>query len=178
MQNKQFNYLVYGLTIVVLLVVIILNKRVLPVPETFPDFVYQLPLLNAIINGTCSLLLIVSFIQIKKKKIEVHRKLNLVTFCLSALFLISYITYHYLVPETHYGGEGSIKYIYYFILISHIILAASVFPLILISFHRGLNMQVDLHKRIVRFAFPLWLYVTITGVIVYLMISPYYPWNQ
>jgi putative membrane protein len=104
------------------------------------------------------------------------------------LFLVSYILFHYLKPETLYGdingdgkvtdaekaATGSIRYVYYVILTSHIILAASVLPLILLSFYRGLKMQVEKHKKLVRWTFPIWLYVTITGVIVYLMISPYY----
>lgn len=109
-------------------------------------------------------------------------------FCLSALFLVSYILYHWLGPETKYADldgngivtpleketVGGIRYVYYFILITHIILAAAVLPLILLSFYRGLQMQVEKHKKLVRWAFPVWLYVTITGVVVYLMISPYY----
>jgi putative membrane protein len=87
---------------------------------------------------------------------------------------VSYILFHYFVKETTYGGDGVLRYIYYTILISHIILAAGVLPLILLSFHRGLQMQVEKHKKLVRWSFPIWLYVTITGVIVYLMISPYY----
>ena len=105
-----------------------------------------------------------------------------------SLFLVSYILFHYFAPETRFGdangdgilspeeaaAAGNIRYVYYVILSSHIILAAAVLPLILISFYRGLQMQVEKHKKIVRWSYPIWLYVTITGVIVYLMISPYY----
>ena len=89
---------------------------------------------------------------------------------LSSVFLVSYILFHYFVKETTYGGEGTMRYVYYTILISHIILAAGVLPLILLSFHRGLQMQVEKHRKLVKFAFPIWLYVTVTGVIVYIMI--------
>jgi putative membrane protein len=105
--------------------------------------------------------------QIKKRNIEVHKKLNIATFILSSVFLVSYILFHYFVKETTYGGDGVLRYIYYTILISHIILAAGVLPLILLSFHRGLQMQVEKHKKLVRWSFPIWLYVTITGVILH-----------
>ena len=117
-----------------------------------------------------------------------HKRINIVAFVLSSLFLVSYILFHWLAPETKFGdingdsvlspeesaAAGSIRYVYYVILITHIILAAVVLPLILLSFNYGLQMQVEKHKKIVRWAFPIWLYVTVTGVIVYLMVSPYY----
>ena len=117
-----------------------------------------------------------------------HKRINILAFILSSVFLVSYILFHWLAPETRYGDingdgvlspaeaetAGSIRYVYYVILITHIVLAATVLPLILLSFYRGLQMQVEKHKKLVRWAFPIWLYVTVTGVIVYLMISPYY----
>ncbi len=93
---------------------------------------------------------------------------------LSSIFLISYVIYHATVPETRFGGTGFIRYIYFFFLITHIVLAIFVVPLALFSIYRGINSQIDLHKKIVKFTFPVWLYVSVTGVIVYLMISPYY----
>lgn len=161
-------------SIVVFVLVVLLNKRVLNPPAEFPDFIYRLPLLHAIINGTCAILLILSLRAIKAKNIAKHKALNLTAFGLSALFLISYVTYHFFVPETTFGGEGVIQYIYYFILITHIILAALVLPLILLSFWYALNQKIEKHRKIVRFTFPIWLYVAVTGVVVYLMISPYY----
>lgn len=133
-----------------------------------------LPALNAILNATTTILLIAAFIAIKNKKIELHRKLTLGAIALSVLFLLSYITYHATSEPTHYGGEGILKSVYYFVLISHIILAAVIVPLVLISFVRALNEKFDKHKKIARITLPLWLYVTITGVIVYIMIAPYY----
>jgi putative membrane protein len=174
MSDKFIFRFVTGISVFVFLVVVILNRKLIPVTIDTPSFVYSLPALNAIINGLCSILLIISFIQIKKKNIELHKKLNIATFLLSSVFLVSYILFHYFVKETSYGGTGTLQYIYYFILITHIVLAAGVLPLILLSFHRGLQMQVEKHRKLVKFAFPIWLYVTITGVIVYLMISPYY----
>ncbi len=174
MNDKLVFRIVMTISVVVFVAVVILNKKILPVPETIPDFVYKLPKLNAMINGTCSLLLLLSLYMIKEKNIAVHKKLNIITFVLSSLFLLSYITYHWLAQETTYPVDNPLRPVYLTILISHIILAAIVLPLILLSFHKGLQMQVEKHKKIVRWSFPIWLYVTVTGVIVYLMISPYY----
>ncbi|MFY8190140.1 MAG: DUF420 domain-containing protein [Bacteroidia bacterium] len=174
-RDKLFFRIAIGISAVVLIAVIILNRKILPVPDVLPSWTYFLPKLNAIINATCSVLLIWSLIEIKKKNIQNHKAINLTAFGLSSLFLVSYVLYHWLAPETSYPIDNPNRPFYLIILSSHIILAALVLPLILISFYRGLQMQVALHKSIVRFAYPIWLYVTITGVIVYLMISPYYP---
>lgn len=163
-----------ALSFVVFIAVIMLNRKVITPPEEVPSFVYALPGFNAMVNATCSVLLMLSFYFIKRKNVSIHKFLNLTTFFLSALFFISYILYHFYMEETHFGGEGIIRIIYYFILFSHIILAAVVLPMILLSFYYGLNNKIDKHRKLVRFTFPLWLYVTVTGVIVYLMISPYY----
>ncbi len=188
MSDKLIFRLVVGVSIFVFLVVLVLNRKVIPVTVPIPDFVYFLPKLNAIINGTCSILLLISLYFIKQRNITMHKRINILTFILSSVFLVSYILFHYFAPETMFGdanhngvlsveeriSAGDVRYIYYVILISHIILAASVLPLILLSFHKGLQMQVEKHKKLVRWSFPIWLYVTTTGVIVYLMIAPYY----
>jgi putative membrane protein len=174
LSDKAFFRLAMVVSIVVFVLVVMLNKRVLNPPTEFPEFIYRLPLLHAIINGTCAVLLIFSFRAIKAKKISTHKRLNSTAFILSAIFLLSYVVYHFFVPETTFGGQGAIKYVYYFILISHIILAAIVLPLILLSFWYALNNKIEQHRKIVRFSFPVWLYVAVTGVVVYLMISPYY----
>ncbi len=174
MNDKLIFRMVMVVSVVVFAVVVILNRKLIPVSIPTPEFVYFLPKLNAIINASCSVLLMLSLYQIKQKNIERHKRLNILTFLLSSLFLVSYIIFHYFVKETTYGGQGLIKYIYYTILISHIILAAAVLPLVLLSFNNGLKLEVEKHRKLVRYTFPIWLYVTITGVIVYLMISPYY----
>jgi putative membrane protein len=174
MNDKTVFRWVSGISVFVFIAVIVLNRKVLPRPHDIPDFVYFLPTLNAIINGTCSVLLLVSLFFIKRKHIDMHRKLNITTFILSSVFLLSYITYHYLAEETIFPKDNSLRPVYLVILISHIVLAAFVLPLVLISFYYGLTNQVKKHKKIVRWTFPIWLYVTITGVIVYMMISPYY----
>ncbi|MBL0049978.1 MAG: DUF420 domain-containing protein [Bacteroidetes bacterium] len=174
MNDKLVFRFVFTLSLIVFLLVLLLNRKVLPAPTFVPDVAYFLPKLNAFLNATCSLLLVISLYFIRRKNIEMHKRINIITFALSSVFLISYVLFHYFVKETHFGGEGTIKTIYYVILISHIVLAAVVLPLILLSFYRGLQMQVMLHKKLVRWSYPIWLYVTVTGVVVYLMISPYY----
>jgi len=136
--------------------------------------IYLLPAVNAWINATTSLILILAYMAIRKGKKELHKKLMLTALSLSVLFLLSYVSYHSLAESTPYGGEGWIRSVYYFILLSHILLAIIIVPLVLLSFSRALQQNFEKHKKIARITLPLWLYVTLTGVIVYLMISPYY----
>lgn len=145
-------------------------------PKNFEvgEEVYYLPAANAIINGLTSIVLILAYAAIRKGDRERHKKLMLSALVLSVLFLLSYVSYHSLTESTPFGGEGWIKSVYYFVLLSHILLAIIIVPLVLISFSRALAEKYDKHKKIARITLPLWLYVTITGVIVYLMISPYY----
>lgn len=163
------------ISVVVFALVLVLNRKVLPRPEVLPEIATYLPALNACINATCSVLLLISYRAIRAKNISLHRKLNLLTFGLSALFIISYVAYHWMADETKFPAENPLRPVYLGILFSHIILAALVLPLVLISFYYGLTNQVQKHRKITRWSFPVWLYVTVTGVIVYLMISPYYP---
>jgi putative membrane protein len=181
MSDKGVFRLVMSVSGIVFVAVIILNKKILPVPEIIPDFVYKLPKLNAMLNGTCSLLLLLSLYMIRDNNILVHKKLNIITFCLSAVFLLSYITYHWLAQETAYPKDNPLRPYYLIILITHIILAALVLPMVLLSFYYGLKSQlpdgeayIQKHRKLTRWSFPIWLYVTVTGVVVYLMISPYY----
>ena len=174
MNDKLVFRIIFGVSIFVFITVIVLNRKILPRPDSIPGFVYSLPTLNALLNATCSVLLVASLYFIKQKKVALHRKLNITTFILSSVFLLSYITYHYFAEETIFPKDNPIRPVYIAILISHIILAATVLPLVLISFYLGLTNQVRKHRRIVRWTFPIWLYVTVTGVVVYLMISPYY----
>jgi len=189
MTDKFIFRFVAAVSIFVVIVVILLNRHIIPGPATLPAFTPYLPMLNAFLNGTCSVLLLISLYQIKQGNITAHKRINILTFCLSSLFLISYIVFHYLMRrDTVYGdvdgdglasdaekaAVGSIRFVYYAILLPHIVLAALVLPLILLSFYRGLQMQVEKHRKLVRWAFPIWLFVTVSGVVVYLMISPYY----
>jgi putative membrane protein len=145
-------------------------------PKNFEvgEEVYYLPAFNAVINGLTSIILVLAYAAIRKGDRSLHKKLMLTALGLSVVFLLSYVTYHSLTESTPFGGEGWIKSVYYFILISHILLAIAIVPLVLISFSRALAEKYDKHKKIARITLPLWLYVTLTGVIVYLMISPYY----
>lgn len=186
--DKTVKIVIWITTVVICLAVVILNKKVLPVPDTFPSFIYKLPALNALLNGSCSVLLVLSLLAIKKRNIELHKKLNLTAFLLSSLFLVSYVTAHYFIPDTRYGdvdhnglldaaetaAVSGIKPFYLAILLSHILLAVLVFPMVLLSFYYGLTDQREKHRKLTRFSYPIWLYVTVTGVVVYLMISPYY----
>ena len=146
----------------------------LPRADNIPPFVSFLPKLNAIINATCSVLLITSLYFIRKKNIEMHKKLNILTFILSSVFLLSYVTFHSFGVETKFPVDNPNRPYYLIILSTHIVLAAIVLPLVLMSFYYGLTNKIKTHRRLTRWSFPIWLYVTVTGVIVYLMISPYY----
>lgn len=132
------------------------------------------PKFHATLNSIASLALITGVYFIKKKNIIAHRASMLLAFAISCVFLLSYVFYHSVSTPTTYGGEGALKYIYYFILLTHIVLAVVVLPFILFTFYRALNNDIEKHRAIARWTFPLWLYVTITGVLVYFLISPYY----
>ncbi len=133
-----------------------------------------LPPIYASINGLTAVLLIASVIAIKKGNKKLHEQLNTTAIICSALFLVMYVAYHMTSDSTSFGGEGIIKYIYFFILITHIILSIVVIPFVLITFMRARLGNFPEHKKIAKITFPLWLYVAVTGVIVFLMISPYY----
>lgn len=138
------------------------------------EWVFFLPHLNAVINTAATFALIAGFYFIKNRNIAMHRTMMTTAFGLGAIFLVSYVIYHASAESTTFGGEGWIRPVYYFLLITHIILAAvALFP-ILLAYYFGYTDQREKHKKVVRFAYPIWLYVTITGVLVYLMISPYY----
>lgn len=186
--EKNIKLTTYITTIAITAVVVVLNQKWIPHPDVYPKFIHSLPLLNAVLNGTCTLLLIASLMAIKKRNIQLHKKLNLTAFALSALFLISYVTAHYFIPDTKYGdvdhdgimsvtesaAVSGIKPLYVVILLLHIFLAIVVLPMVLISFYYGLTDQREKHKKLTRFSYPIWLFVTSSGVVVYLMISPFY----
>jgi putative membrane protein len=133
-----------------------------------------LPKLHALLNSLTAIALVVGFSFIRKGNIRYHRFAMVTAIVLSAFFLISYVTYHYQAAPTRFGGEGTIRGIYYFILLTHIVLAAVIVPLVLLSVYFAISNQLARHRRIARWTLPIWLYVAITGVVVYFMISPYY----
>ena len=133
-----------------------------------------LPPIYATINGCTAIVLIVAVNAIRNGNQKRHEQLMTVAIALSVLFLVMYVAYHMTSDSTKFGGEGNIRYVYFFILISHIILSIAIIPMVLISYVRALSQRFDRHRKIARITYPIWLYVAITGVIVYLMISPYY----
>ena len=133
-----------------------------------------LPPIYATINATTALVLMVAFIAIKRKNVDLHERLMKTAIGLSVIFLVMYVAYHMTSEPTPYGGSGVLKSIYYFILISHIILSIGIIPLVLITYVRAISNFFAEHKKIARYTFPIWMYVAVTGVIIYLMISPYY----
>jgi putative membrane protein len=133
-----------------------------------------LPPIYATINGFTAILLIAAVIAIKNGKRKLHENLMKTAIACSVAFLAMYVAYHMTSDSTKFGGEGTIKTIYFFILITHIILSIAIIPMVLITYVRALAKRFDKHKKLARITFPIWLYVAITGVVVYLMISPYY----
>lgn len=133
-----------------------------------------LPPIYATINGFTAVFLVLAVRAAKQKKLTLHKRLIQTCISFSVAFLVLYIAYHITSDSTPYGGEGVVRNIYYFVLISHILLSILVIPVVLITYVRGLTMQVERHRKIARIAFPLWLYVAVSGVVVYWMIAPYY----
>ena len=168
--KSKYQFWVYVVSVAVPVVVALLFKVRLPNVEPLSF----LPPIYASINGVTAFLLVLALIAIKNNKRQMHETLMKTAVVCSLLFLLMYVAYHMTSDPTKYRGEGAMVYLYYGILISHIILSIIVIPLVLISFVRAYLGQYELHKKMVRYAFPVWLYVAATGVIVYLMISPYY----
>jgi len=172
--EKKYNKWIILLSIIIPVAVAILfrvNLRKLGFdvsPLTF------LPPIYASINAVTALILVIALWAVKTKKIILHERLMKTAICCSVLFLILYIAYHMTSDSTKFGGEGTIRYVYYFILITHIVLSIVVIPFVLITYVRALAKRFDDHKKIARVTFPLWLYVAVSGVVVYIMISPYY----
>lgn len=168
--NKEsYKGLIVALSIVIPLAVAVLFRIKIP----GYDFSF-LPPIYASINGITAVLLIAAIYAIKNGNRQRHELLMKTCIGLSALFLVMYVIYHMFSDSTPYGGGGALRYIYYFILITHIILSVIVIPFVLFTFSRALAGNFDRHRRLARITFPIWLYVAITGVVVYLMISPYY----
>ena len=167
---KKLNTLATVVSAVVVLLVVFMRKIHF---ETGIDFSF-LPPFHATLNGMAAVSLMFSYYFIKNKKVSAHQKANYLALGLSVLFLLSYVVYHTTTEATRYGGEGTLKYVYFFFLITHVILAAAILPFILFTFIRAYTGQIDKHRRMARWVYPLWLYVAITGPICYLMLRPYY----
>jgi putative membrane protein len=167
---KKYNVWIWILSIAIPIAVALLFMVRIPGVERLGF----LPPIYASINGLTAILLVVALLQIKKGNRRTHERIMKTCIVLSALFLLMYVAYHMTSDSTSYGGEGVVKYIYIFILITHILLSITVIPFVLITYVRAISGNFSMHKKIARITFPIWLYVAITGVIVYLMISPYY----
>ena len=170
LNEKKYNRLVWILSIVIPIAVAALFGIRIPGVERLGF----LPPIYAGINALTALALVIAVIQIKKGNRKNHENLMKFAILLSTLFLVLYVIYHMTSDSTKFGGEGMIKYVYYFVLITHILLSILVIPFVLFTYLRGISGQFEQHKRLARYTFPLWLYVAVTGVVVYFMISPYY----
>lgn len=159
-------------SVVVLLIVVITSRVKLNVDLGFDKHIFAKA--NAIINSLVAVFLVSALIAVKQKKYLLHKKFMLAALVLSILFLVSYIAHHLLAGETKFGGTGTIKFIYLFILGTHIILAAAILPFILFTTYRAMVAEFPAHKKLAKITFPLWLYVAVTGPVVYYLISPYY----
>ena len=167
---KRYNIWIWVVSILIPVVVAILFM--IRIPNVAPlDF---LPPIYASINGLTAIILILAFSAIRKKNISLHEKLMKIAISLSVIFLVMYVAYHMTSDPTPYGGSGVLRPLYFFILISHIILSIGIIPLVLITYVRAISKLFLDHKKIARFTFPIWMYIAVTGVIIYLMISPYY----
>ncbi len=137
------------------------------------DFSF-LPPIHASLNALAAVILVFAYYFIRKKNVVAHRRSIYAAMVCSGLFLVSYVLYHFTTPETRFGGTGFIRTLYFFILITHVVLAAVILPFILLTFNRAYTAQYERHRKMARWVFPLWLYVAITGPICYLMLRPYY----
>ena len=167
--DKKYNKWIVVLSIVIPLVIAVLFK--VKIDVALPVF---LPPIYASINAATAILLVIAVWAIKNKKRVLHEQLMKTAIICSVIFLVLYVLYHMTSESTKFGGEGTIKYIYLFILLSHILLSIVVIPFVLITYVKAITGNFEKHKKIAKFTFPLWLYVAVSGVVVYLMISPYY----
>ena len=167
--EKKYNKWIVILSIAIPLVVAILFGVKIDV-----ELQVFLPPIYGTTNAIKALILIIAVWAIKNKKRNLHENLMKLAIVLSILFLIMYVTYHMTSESTKFGGEGTLKYIYYFVLLTHIILSIIIIPFVLITYVRAITRNFERHKKIAKITFPLWLYVAVSGVLVYIMISPYY----
>lgn len=168
--SKKYTLWIWILSIVIPVAVAVLFTVRIPGVERLGF----LPPVYASINALTAILLVLAVIQIKKGNRKTHERLMKTCITLSVLFLGMYITYHMTSDSTSYGGQGALRTVYFIILISHILLSIVVIPFVLITYIRAITGNFKMHRKIAKYTFPLWLYVAVTGVIVYIMISPYY----
>lgn len=170
--DRKATVLIVLVSVIIFAAIVVLGRVQLSAGLNFNPHIFAT--FNAIINSLVSLLLISGLITVRRRKYILHKKIMLSAIVLSVLFLISYICHHLFAGDTKFGGVGTIRYVYYFILITHIFLAAIILPFILFTAYRAMISEWPRHKKLARITWPIWLYVSVTGVLVYLMISPYY----
>lgn len=171
--DRQAKLLIGIFSFVVFAVIVALGK--LPRLEVDLGFdPHNFAAANAIINSLVAVMLIAAYVAVRQRRYLLHKRLMFAAMYLSVVFLVSYIAHHLLAGETKFGGEGAIRYVYFILLATHIILAAVILPFILFTVYRGLTGEFEKHKKLSRYTWPLWLYVAISGPLVYLLISPYY----
>ena len=170
--DARARVLIIGVSVIVFAAIVALGKIKLAVHLGFNEHIFAR--INAAINSAVSLLLLSGLIAVKNKKYLLHKRIMITAIILSSLFLVSYICHHLFSGETKFGGTGTIRYVYYFILGTHIILAAIILPFILFTAYRSMIGEFERHKKLARITWPIWFYVAVTGVVVYFMISPYY----
>ncbi|MCL4146455.1 UNVERIFIED_CONTAM: hypothetical protein GTU68_047933 [Idotea baltica] len=171
MENKAIKYNKWIVILSVAIPVVVALLFNVKINLTLPVF---LPPIYATINAITALILILAVWAIKNKKIKLHEGLMKAAIICSVIFLVLYVLYHMTSNSTKYGGEGAIRYIYLFILFTHILLSIIVIPFVLITYVRAITNDFERHKKIAKITFPIWLYVAVTGVVVYWMIAPYY----
>lgn len=164
--------IIISLSVVVFALVTLMRRVKIEIDFGFDTHVF--PAISAFLNSVVSVLLLVGLWFVRKKQFEKHRNTMLSAVVFSVLFLITYVLYHFTTVETAYGGSGAVKILYYLILFTHIALAGIILPFILYAVYRGLTGEYQRHKKLTRWVWPVWFYVSVTGVIVYFMISPYY----
>ncbi|MBL0735600.1 DUF420 domain-containing protein [Flavobacterium sp. GN10] len=172
--EKKFSKFIIAVSIIIPVVVAILFGVKLKDFGINVEPLSFLPPIYATTNGITAVVLVWAVLAIKKGNQKLHERLMTSAIALSVAFLVMYVAYHMTSDSTKYGGEGVLRYVYFFILITHILLSIAIIPLVLITYVRALAKRFDRHRKIAKITFPLWLYVAVTGVIVYLMISPYY----
>jgi putative membrane protein len=165
-------WLIGVLSFVVFAAVVVLSRVKLEVNLGFNVHIFAA--INAVINSIVSVLLILGLVAAKSGRYERHKRIMFAAIILSTIFLVSYIAHHLLASETKFGGVGGVRYFYFIILITHIFLAAVILPFILFTAYRALVAEWPVHRKIAKITWPIWFYVSVTGVIVYLLISPYY----
>jgi putative membrane protein len=170
--DRRAHILIIVFSIIVFVAVTFLSRIKLEVDLPFDARIFAK--LNAVINSAVSVLLLMGLLAVKRGSYLLHKRMMLSAMVLSVLFLVSYIFHHLLTESTPYGGEGPVRTLYYIILISHIILAGIIMPFVLYTAYRALVAEWPTHKKLAKITWPIWFYVSVTGVIVYLMISPYY----